>query len=126
MVKKVEKKIEPAKKPEPVQLELSKKDRPASELFIKSDPSKPSFVDTIHKPVLEPIKPLPVPKEIILPPKPKKIEDYCKIGGSVQHQNHSPAFKCSDAEFMEKVSGRHAENCAHVGYWSATKCGCNK
>ena len=115
-------KIEPVKKNEPVK----GKDVPALKPEIKSLELKLEPAKFNPPGVLEPIKPLPTPKEIILPPKPKVIETYCKVGGDTQHQNHLPSFKCSDAEFMEKVSGRHAENCAHVGYWSATKCGCNK
>ena len=90
--------------------------------------------------VLEPIKPLSPLKEVIIPPKPKVVKDFCKREGKVSagfvkgeydaekvpHQNHSVAFRCSDVAFMEKVYGPHVDGCAHVGFVSATKCGCNK
>jgi len=38
------------------------------------------------------------------------------------HQNHSKFYTCLDVIFMERVSGRHGENCSFVGYLNPKKC----
>jgi len=42
------------------------------------------------------------------------------------HQKHTRDHSCKDVLFMEKEFGRHAEGCAHVGFWTNKACGCNK